>query len=138
MRLRTSLARLVAALPLLLPAVARSADPLELARSERYAELAHVGAAALQPLLDAYPTADRETRSAILLALGTLNVKSSAATAVLNTDVDGEDSRFQDLHRYALQVVDPAVRSTDLFEQVTGEGVPLDPELGRSMYATLL
>jgi len=113
-------------------------DPLALARAGRYADLASMGAAALPPLLDAYPTADRETKSAILLALGALDVKSPAATTVLRTDVDGEDSAFQDLHRYALQVVDPAVRSTNLFEQVTDEGIALDPALGSFMYATLL
>jgi hypothetical protein len=117
---------------------ALGADPLALARAGRYGDLASIGAAALPPLLEAYPTADRETKSAILLALGALDVKSPAATTVLRADVDGEDSAFQDLHRYALQVVDPAVRSTDLFTQVTDEGVALDPALDSFMYATLL
>jgi hypothetical protein len=121
----------------LLPGSVVSADPLALARAGRYADVATLGAAALPPLLAAYPTADRETRSAILLALGSINVKSPAAVAVLNADVDGEDSAFQDLHRYALQVVDPAVRSAGLFEQVTGEGVSLDAELSGFMAATL-
>jgi hypothetical protein len=134
MRLRTQLAIV---LSLLLPALARGDDPLALARAGRYADLATLGAAAVPSLLAAYPTADRDTRTAILLALGTLNIKSPAATTTLNADVDGEDSAFQDLHRYALQVVDPAVRSPDLFEQVTAEGVALDPELGGYMYATL-
>ena len=125
-------------LAVLLPGVAPGDDPLTLAREGRYADLAALGAAAVPPLLAVYPTADRETRSAILLALGSLNVKSPAATEVLDADVDGEDSAFQDLHRYALQVVDPAVRSTDLFEQVTGEGIALDAELGRFMYTTRL
>src|SRR5436853_492998 len=135
MRLRTQLAIVLA---LLLPALARGDDPLALARAGRYADLATLGAAAVPSLLAAYPTADRETRTAILLALGTLNIKSPAATTTLNADVDGEDSAFQDLHRYALQVVDPAVRSPDLFAQVTDEGVALDPALGSFMYATLL
>jgi hypothetical protein len=130
--------QLAIVLAFLLPALARGDDPLILAREGRYADLATLGAAAVPPLLAVYPTADRETRSAVLLALGSLNIKSPAATAVLDADVDGEDSAFQDLHRYALQVVDPAVRSTDLFEQVTGEGITLDAELGRFMYATLL
>ncbi len=130
-------ARLAVVVALTMPAVVRAADPLTLARDGRYADLAALGTPAVPALLAAYPTSDRETRSAILLALGSINVKSAAATTVLNADVDGEDSRFQDLHRYALQVVDPAVRSTDLFEQVAGEGVPLDPELGRYMHATL-
>lgn len=130
--------RLTIVLALVLPALARSDDPLALARAGRYADLATLGTAAVPPLLAAYPTADRDTRSAVLLALGSLNVKSPAATAILDADVDGEDSTFQDLHRYALQVVDPAVRSTDLFEQVTAEGVALDPELGSAMYATLV
>ena len=135
MRHRT---RLAIVLAFLLPALALGEDPLVLARAGRYTELAALGAAAVPPLLAAYPTADRETRSAILLALGSLNVKSPAATTVLNADVDGEDSAFQDLHRYALQVVDPAVRSADLFEQVSSEGIALDPELAGVMYATLL
>ena len=134
----TLASRLVLVLGCLVSTTALAADPLGLARAGRYVDLAALGAAALPPLLETYPTADRETRSAILLALGALNVKSPAAVAVLNTDVDGEDSAFQDLHRYALQVVDPAVRSANLFEQVTGEGVPLDPELSGFMYATLL
>jgi len=117
---------------------ALGADALARARAGRYGDLAAEGSAVLPSLLDAYPTADRETRSAILLALGALDVKSPAATTVLRADVDGEDSAFQDLHRYALQVVDPAVRSTNLFEQVTDEGVALDPALGTFMYATLL
>jgi hypothetical protein len=134
MRLRTQLAIVLA---LLLPALARGDDPLALARAGRYGDLATQGAAAVPPLLAVYPTADRETRTAVLLALGSLNIKSPAATTTLNADVDGEDSAFQDLHRYALQVVDPAIRSADLFEQVTAEGVALDPELGGYMYATL-
>jgi hypothetical protein len=136
MRPRTYAARLAAVVAFIVPALARAGDPLGLARDGRYADVAALGAAALPPLLAAYPTSDRETRSAILLALGSMNVKSAAATTVLHADVDGEDSRFQDLHRYALQVVDPAVRSTDLFEQVAGEGVPLDPELASYMHAT--
>lgn len=115
-----------------------AADPVALARAGRYAELAALGTAALPALLDAYPTADHETRIAILLALGSLNVKSPAAKAALDADVDGEDSTFQDLHRYALQVVDPAIRSPDLHAQVTAGGVALDPELAGGMYATLL
>jgi hypothetical protein len=122
----------------LLPILAPAADPLGLARAGRYTDLAAVGAAALPPLLDAYPTADRETRTAILFALGSLNIKSPAAKTVLDTDVDGEDSSFQDLHRYALAVVDPAIRSADLHELVTAEGIALDPEIGRFMYATLV
>lgn len=132
------LSRAAVFLLLSLPATASAADPLALARAGRYSDLAALGTAALPPLLDAYPTADRETRTAILLALGSLNVKSPAAKAVLDADVDGEDSTFQDLHRYALQVVDPAIRSADLHAQVTAGGVALDPELGRGMYATLL
>ena len=141
MRSRLATSRLLILLPLLstfAPAFASAADPLELARAGRYIELASVGGAALVPLLSTYPTADRETRTIILLALGSLNIKSAAAKAILDTDVDSEDSSFQDLHRYALAVVDPAVRSTDLHELVTAEGVPLDPELGRFMYATLV
>jgi len=137
MRPRIPALRLLVILSVL-PTFARAADPIELARAGRYTELTEVGAAAVPPLLDAYPTADRETRTTILLALGSLNIKSAAAKATLDTDVDGEDSFFQDLHRYALAVVDPAVRSTDLHELVTAEGVPLDPELGRFMYATLV
>ena len=134
-----SLTRAVVLLLLSLPALApAAADSLGLARAGRYADLAAVGVGALPPLLDAYPTADRETRTAILLALGSLNVKSPAAKTVLDADVDGEASAFQDLHRYALQVVDPAVRSTDLYAQVTAGGITLDPELARGMYATLL
>lgn len=131
------LARLIALALALAPHVAGAADPVDLARREQYGALAAMGAAALPPMLTAYPAADRETRSAILLALGSLNVKSAAAKAVLDIDVAGESSRFQDLHRYALAVVDPAVRSARLFEQVSAEGVPLDPELGRFMHATL-
>jgi hypothetical protein len=134
MRFATRLAIVVA---LLLPALARGDDPLTLARDGRFTELSTLGASAVPSLLAVYPTADRETRTAVLLALGTLPIKSPAATTTLNADVDGEDSAFQDLHRYALQVVDPAVRSPDLFEQVTAEGVALDPELGGYMYATL-
>jgi hypothetical protein len=134
----TLASRLAIVLGCLLPSVALATDPLALARAGRYADVATLGGPALPPLLAAYPTGDRETRSAILLALGSLNIKSPAAVAVLNADVDGEDSAFQDLHRYALQVVDPAVRSANLFEQVTGEGVPLDPELAGFMHATLL
>jgi hypothetical protein len=134
---RTLAARLTVLLWCLLPGTAGSADAVALARAARYADLAKLGVAALPALLETYPGSDRETRSAILLALGSMNVKSPAAVAVLNADVDGEDSAFQDLHRYALQVVDPAVRSATLFEQVTGEGVVLDPELAGFMYATL-
>jgi hypothetical protein len=130
-------ARVGLVVTLALSALARAADPLVLARDGRYPDVAALGTAAVPALLAAYPTSDRETRSAILLALGSINVKSPAATTVLNADVDGEDSRFQDLHRYALQVVDPAVRSRDLFEQVVGEGVALDPELASYMHATL-
>jgi hypothetical protein len=68
-------------------------DPLALARDGRYGDLASIGVAALPPLLEAYPTADRETRSAILLALGALDVKSPAATTVLRADVDGRTPR---------------------------------------------
>ena len=133
----TFASRLVLLVACLLPGEAVAADPVALARAGRYADVATLGAAALAPLLEAYPTADRETRSAILLALGSMNLKSPVAVAVLNADVDGEDSAFQDLHRYALQAVDPAVRSATLFEQVTGESVPLDPELTGFMRATL-
>ncbi len=135
MRSRTSIALLL----LLVPALALAAgDPVALARAARYDEIAARGVTALAPLLDAYPTSDRETRAAILLAIGSMNVKSTAAKTVLDADVDGEDSTFQDLHRYALQAVDPEIRSTDLYAQVVAEGVALDPELGRGMYATLL
>lgn len=119
------------------PRVTGATDPVALARSGQYGALAAMGTAALPPLLTAYPVADRKTRSAILLALGSLNIKSAAAKAVLDIDVAGDNSHFQDLHRYALAVVDPAVRSVRLFEQVSAEGVPLDPELGRSLHATL-
>jgi len=119
------------------PHASRAADPVALARSERYGEIAALGGSALPELLTAYAAADRDTRSAILLALGSLGMKSEAAKAVLDIDVSGESSRFQDLHRYALAVVDPAVRSQTLFEQVRAEGVPLDPDLGRFMHATL-
>ena len=58
-------------------------EPLGLARAARYADLVALGSAALPPLLDTYPTPDRETRTAILLALGSMNIKSPAAKAVL-------------------------------------------------------
>src|SRR5262249_17323073 len=92
---------------------------------------------ALAPLVAAYRDADRPARTAILLALGSLNVKSAEATAALAGDVDGADTFFQQLHRYALQVVDPEVYAADLYTQVAAEGVALDPDLGHFMYSTL-
>jgi hypothetical protein len=109
---------------------------LKLAREGRYVLLKSYGAGVLPPLLGAYPGADRETRTAILLALGSLNVKSSEAADVLRPDVDGADTRFQQIHRYALQAVDPDVRSAELAMQVALEGVALDDDLRTPMTST--
>ena len=119
------------------PAPAAKPDAVALARAGRLVELQAVGRPALAPLLAAYRDGDRPERTAILVALGSLNVKSAEATAALAPDVDGADTFFQQLHRYALQVVDPDVQSTDLYTQVTAEGIALDPDLGRFMYSTL-
>jgi hypothetical protein len=116
---------------------ARELDAVALARAGRLTELQAIGRPAVAPLVAAYRDGDRPARTAILVALGSLNVKSAEATAALSADVDGADTFFQQLHRYALQAVDPEVYGADLYTQVSEEGVPLDPELGRFMYSTL-
>src|SRR5262245_33649800 len=142
MRLGRAIAAL--AILLLLPgssAVAGSerhaADrPLGLARAERFADLMALGREALAPLLDAYPTADRATRQAILLALGAMNVKSAEARRVIAMDVDGQATSFQQIHRYALQAVDPDVRAAELYRQAEREGVALEARLATPMTST--
>lgn len=128
---------LVAFLCLAVPAVAAEPDPVTLARAGRLVELQAIGRPAVAPLVAAYRDGDRIERGTMLVALGSLNVKSVDATAALAPDVDGADTFFQQLHRYALQVVDPEVYGADLYAQVTAEGVALDPELGRFMHSTL-
>jgi hypothetical protein len=130
---------LLALLLLARPGSAADVDPalvLKLAREGHYLALKSRGADVLTPLLRAYPLADRDTRTAILLALGSLNVKSSEAADVLRPDVDGADTEFQRIHRYALQAVDPEVRSAELAMQVALEGVALDDDLRSPMTST--
>jgi hypothetical protein len=134
---RTSLAILCLGALGAAPASARELDAVALARAGRLVELQAIGRPALAPLVAAYRDGDRPARTAILIALGSLNVKSAEATDALASDVDGADTFFQQLHRYALQVVDPEVYSPDLYTQVTAEGTALDPDLGRFMYSTL-
>jgi hypothetical protein len=109
---------------------------LVLATAERFADLMALGREALVPLLDAYPTADRATRQAILLALGAMNVKSAEARRVIAMDVDGQTTAFQQIHRYALQAVDPEVRAAELYRQAEREGLALDARLATPMTST--
>jgi hypothetical protein len=136
--LRTSLALLCLAAATAAAAEPRDQpDAVALARAGNLVALHAFGRPALAPLLAAYRDGDRPARTTILLALGSQNVKSAEAATILAADVDGADTFFQQLHRYALQVVDPEVRSSDLYAQVTAEGVALDEALGRFMYSTI-